>query len=432
MSQSTSAKFDPNTRIESENRAVPQVHWLAVVAIFCVLIFAAEGFAEGGASVGDHFEFRPDSLAPPYDTPGVANGSKAIARPNNATLQVPAGFRTNLFADGLQAPRWLAVAGNGDVFVSEPMEGRVMLLRDADGDGRAEYINTYLKRRGRPHGLALHDGNLYVANIMGVWAYPYSPSAVAPTGEALAVTRAGAFGVLGGHWTRNLVFSPDGDRFFVAIGSYGNIGVEPEPRATVQVFDADGGNQRTFAAGLRNPVGIAVYPGSDDVYVVVNERDGLGDELVPDYLTRIQDGDFFGWPYAYIGQNPQPGFAEKRRDLVERTKIPDLLFRSHSAPLGLVFYDSDQFPASYRGDAFVALHGSWNAAKPRGYMVVRVPFKDCRPAGHYEAFATGFWAEGIRRAKVWGRPAGLAVAKDGSLLIADDVGGAIWRVSYSE
>lgn len=432
MSQSAPARFDPNTRIGSENCAVPQVHWPAVVAVFCVLIFAAEGFAEGGASVGDRFEVRPDSLAPPYDTPGVANGSKAISRPRNATLQVPAGFRANLFADGMQAPRWIAVAENGDVFVSEPMEGRVMLLRDADGDGRAEYINTYLKRRGRPHGLALHDGNLYVANIMGVWAYPYSPSAVAPTGEAVAVTRAGAFGVLGGHWTRNVVFSPDGDRFFVAIGSYGNIGVEPEPRATVQVFDADGGNQRTFAAGLRNPVGIAVYPGSDDVYVVVNERDGLGDELVPDYLTRIQDGDFFGWPYAYIGDNPQPGFAEKRRDLVERTKIPDLLFRSHSAPLGLVFYDSDQFPASYRGDAFVALHGSWNAAKPRGYMVVRVPFKDGRPAGHYEAFATGFWAEGIRRAKVWGRPAGLAVAKDGSLLIADDVGGAIWRVSYSE
>ena len=433
MSRSDAANSDPNTGQGSEDHATPRIRWLAALAVVWVPLFATDdGFAGAGASVGDRFEFHPDTLALPFDTPGVANGSRTIPRPRTAALQVPEGFRANLFADGLEAPRWMAVAENGDVFVSEPSEGRVMLLRDGDGDGRAEYINTYLKRRGRPHGLALRDRNLYVANIMGVWAYPYAPGAVAPTGEAVAVTRAGAFGIRGGHWTRNLVFSPDGARFFVAIGSYGNIGIEPEPRATVQVFDADGGNQRTFAAGLRNPVGIAVYPGSDDLYVVVNERDGLGDELVPDYLTRVEDDDFFGWPYAYIGQNPQPGFAEKRPDLVERTKVPDLLFRSHSAPLGLVFYDSNQFPASYKGDAFVALHGSWNAAKPRGYMVVHAPFKDGRPAGHYQAFATGFWAQGIRRAKVWGRPAGLAVAKDGSLLIADDVGGAIWRVSYGK
>ena len=244
------------------------------------------------------------------------------------------------------------------------------------------------------------------------------------------MTPRGAFGSPGGHWTRNLVFSRDGRRFFVAVGSRANLAEEPAPRATVQVFDADGSGQRTYASGLRNPVGIAFYPGTDDLYVVVNERDGLGDELVPDYLTRVRDGDFFGWPYAYLGANPQPGFADRRPGLVARSKRPDVLFRSHSAPIGLVFYDAGQFPREYRGDAFVALRGSWNASRPRGYMVARVPFENGRPAGAYEAFATGFWAAGERRARVWGRPAGLAIAADGSLLIADDTGGVVWRVSY--
>ena len=413
-------------------------HPLHVALVLVVLLGAGWGFflvtadrvAAAGVSVGDRIEIRPHELAAPFDTVSVANGSRTIARPKDATLRVPEGFRANLFADGLNEPRWMAVAENGDVFVSSPIDGQVLLLRDRDGDGRAEYVVTYLKRRARPHGLALHNGFLYVANMTGVWAYPYDPAAAAPAGEAVPVTRRGAFGIPGGHWTRNVVFSPDGEMFFVAIGSHGNIGVEPEPRATVQVFDADGGNQRTYAAGLRNPVGIAFHPETDDLYVVVNERDGLGDELVPDYLTAINDGDFFGWPYAYIGQNPQPGLGEKHPGLVARTKVPDLLFRSHSAPIGLVFYDADQFPESYRGDAFVALHGSWNAATPRGYFVAHVPFRDGRPAGYYEAFATGFWAKGERRAKVWGRPAGLTVAKDGSLLIADDEGGAIWRISH--
>ena len=198
-----------------------------------------------------------------------------------------------------------------------------------------------------------------------------------------------------------------------------------------QVFDLDGGGQRTFASGLRNPVGIAFRPGGDALYVVVNERDGVGDEMVPDYLTRIEDGDFFGWPYAYLGPNPQPGYGDRRPDLVARTKLPDVLFRSHSAPIGLVFYDGKSFPDDYRGDAFVALRGSWNAAVPRGYMIVRVPFEDGRPAGGYQVFATGFWERGENTASVWGRPAGLAVAADGSLLIADDTGGVIWRISYA-
>lgn len=381
--------------------------------------------------VGERYEVRAADLPPPYATKSASNPPRRIGRPPGATLEVPAGFRANIFAEGLANPRWLAVAENGDVLLSEPRVGRVTLLRDDDGDGKADLIETFAEDLAAPHGLAVRGDFLYVADVERVWRYRFRRGQTRATGNAQAVTARGALGGRGGHWTRNLVFDPDGRRFYVAVGSRSNIAEDPPPRATVQAFDADGGGQRTFAAGLRNPVGIAFYPDSDDLYVVVNERDGLGEELVPDYLTRVRGGDFFGWPYAYLGSHPQPGLARRRPDLVARSKAPDLLFRAHSAPLGLVFYDAAQFPPSYRGDAFVALHGSWNAAEPRGYMVVRVPFEGGRPAGTYEAFATGFWAAGEKRAQAWGRPAGLAVAADGSLLIADDFGGVVWRVHYA-
>ncbi len=402
----------------------------AIFATVSILLFGEFALADH-PEVGERIEVRPEDLPPPYATQSATNAPRRIARPAGATLSVPPGFRVNVFADGLDHPRWLAVTENGDVLLAEPRAGRVTLLRDGDGDGEAELVETFATGLQHPHGLAVRGEHLYVADVERVWRYRLRRGQTRATGNAQAVTRRGAFGSSGGHWTRNLVFSPDGGRFFVAIGSRSNIGEDPEPRATVQVFDSGGGNQRTFAAGLRNPVGIAFYPGSDDLWVVVNERDGLGDELVPDYLARVGDGDFFGWPYAYLGSNPQPGFADERPDLVARSRVPDLLFRAHSAPIGLVFYDAGQFPAEYRGDAFVALRGSWNAATPRGYMVVRVPFADGRPVGHYEAFATGFWAAGEKRAQVWGRPAGLAVAADGSLLIADDTGGVVWRVRYA-
>jgi glucose/arabinose dehydrogenase len=186
-----------------------------------------------------------------------------------------------------------------------------------------------------------------------------------------------------------------------------------------------------FGTGLRNPVGITFYPGTDDLYVVVNERDGEGDELVPDYMTRVQQGDFYGWPYAYLGQHEEPSLKGKHPELVAKAKVPDVLFRSHSAPLGLLFYTGNQFPAQYRGGAFVAHHGSWNASNPRGYKIVYVPFQNGRPVGGYDNFALGFWTAGNAPAGVMGRPVGLAQAKDGSLLVADDVGNAVWRISYS-
>jgi glucose/arabinose dehydrogenase len=235
-----------------------------------------------------------------------------------------------------------------------------------------------------------------------------------------------------GHQNRHLAIDPKTGALYVGVGSSGNLGVEPEPKATIQRFDDDGSNQTTFASGMRNATALAFHPQTGELWALVQERDGLGDNLPSDYLTRVQQGGFYGWPYAYIGKHPQPGFASLAPDKVNATLTPDLLFQAHSSLLDLVFYEADQFPPEYKGHLFVALKGSWNRSEPTGYKVVRVPFKDGRPEGYYENFATGFWASGEDRAEVWGRPAALAVAKDGSLLVADDTGGTIWRISYSK
>jgi glucose/arabinose dehydrogenase len=379
---------------------------------------------------------RVEDLPAPNATPSAANPPQAVAPPEGAALTAPPGFNVSVFADGLEDARWMAVAENGDVFLARPSSGQVTLLRDTNGDGKADAKSVFVEGLSQPHGLAIQGGYLYVGDTEGVWRVPYKPGQEKADAKPQRITPEGALGGGNGHWTRNLAFSPDGTRFYVAIGSGTNIGVEKPPRATVQEFSADGKPLGTYASGLRNPVGISFYPGSEDLYVVVNERDTLGDELVPDYLTHLVRGGFYGWPYSYIGAHPQPGFADKAPDLVKQAIVPDLLFKSHSAPLGLVFYEGAQFPAEYKGSAFVALHGSWNAATPRGYMVVRVPFEAGRPAAYYESFLTGFRLQGKKgfgnRAQVWGRPAGLAVAHDGSLLVADDVGNKIWRVSYGK
>ena len=379
---------------------------------------------------GQRFHFTPDDLPPPNPDEHTGNGPRTIDRPAGATLQVPPGFRAEIFAKHLIHARWMVVVPNGDVFLAEPRGGHVVLLRDSDGDGEADRRWFVVEGLNRPHGLALHGGYLYVADLDAIWRVPYRPGETKLSEDLVAITAPGALGRPNGHWTRNIVVSPDGKNLYAAIGSASNVKQEAAPRATVQKFDIGGGGQETFATGLRNPVGIAFYPGTDDLYVVVNERDAMGDGLVPDYLTRIEKGDFFGWPYAYIGPNPQPGLGQLYPDLVAASKVPDVLIQSHSAPLGLVFYDGTQFPADYHGDAFVALHGSWNANVPRGYKIVQVPFENGRPTGEYVNFATGFWHSGEDRAEVWGRPAGLALWTDGSLLIADDVGQVIWRISY--
>jgi len=379
---------------------------------------------------GQSYFIQFSDLPPPVPGTGTFNAPRVVPRADSDTLEVPPGFQASLFATGLAHPRYMAIAPNGDVFLSESREGRITVLRDEDGDGAADLIQTFASGYQRPHGLAFHDGALYVADVQAVWRVPYEPGALSGRGRE-PITPRGALGPSSGHWTRNIVFSPDGEYFYLAIGSRSNVAVEPEPRATVQRFNADGTGQVTFAGGMRNPVGISFYPGTDDLYVVVNERDGYGDDLVPDYFTRVRQDDFFGWPYAYLGPHADPQYGADRPDLVGLTRAPDVLFAAHSAPIGLVFCEGDLFPAPYRGGAFVAHRGSWNTSQPTGYRVVFVPFERGRPRGGYEVFASGFRRGGEGTAEVWGRPAGLAIAQDGSLLIADDTGGTIWRVTYT-
>lgn len=408
------------------NRTFLAVFFIAVV--FC----AGAAAAAADRAPGTRIEVRAADLPAPGATPSASNPALVVKAPPGAEPRLPPGFHANLFAAGLSDARWLAVAPNGDVFLAQPSEGAITLLRDANGDGKADLVTTFADGFTEPHGMAFHGDHLYVADTERVWRIPYKAGQIKADGKPEPVIGPGLIGDDTGHWTRNIAFSPDGSHFYVTVGSQSNIGEDPLPRATVQEFSADGKMQKTFASGLRNPVGIEFYPGTSDLYVVVNERDNMGDGLVPDYLTKLARGGFYGWPYSYIGSHPQPGYAGKKPDLVAKAIVPDLLFESHSAPLGLVFYQGNQFPVDFRGGAFVALHGSWNAASPRGYMVAYVPFKNNQPEGYYEAFMTGFWTAGSHRAEVWGRPVGLAVANDGSLLVADDGGNRVWRISYQK
>lgn len=413
--------------------------WRFLPLVGLMLLIACPSLAEEEAlvasigadeAIGTQYHIRVEDLPPPYATKSVGNRPVVIDRPAGAQLRVPDGFEVSLFADGLQHPRGMVVAPDGAVLVTEPNAGQVTRLIDSDGDGRIDRAAPFARDFRLPSGIALHNGDLYIADERAVWWLGGVEGRDVAEGRR-PVTRAGALGDAGGHWTRMLKFSPDGQSFFLSVGSEGNVNEEPKPRATIQRFDLASGEQTLYASGLRNPIGLAFYPGSDRLFTVVNERDGLGDELVPDFLTEVTEAGFYGWPYAYLGPNPDPTFGAIRPDLVAATLEPDVLLAAHSAALDLVFYDKAQFPRSYRGDAFVALRGSWNAAAPTGYKVVRVPFENGKPIGSYETFLAGFWTEGDTPARVWGRPAGLVLTDEGHLLIADDVGGTIWRVAWS-
>lgn len=384
--------------------------------------------AHAADAPGQSFSISPDRLPRPYATPAVDNTAKKITHPSGAQLLVPDGFSVSAFARGLTDARWMTVAPNGDVLLAQPDLGRIVQLRPTANGARGRIVSVFAHGFDRPHGLAVRDGFLYVADVNAVWRLPYASGMLRSSAKPQHVFDTTPHEPTG-HFTRDIVFDRQGN-LYLAIGALENIGEDPPPRATVQKIAPDG-THVIFASGLRNPVGMAFYPGTDDLYVTVNERDGLGDSLPPDYLTRIRQGEFFGWPYAYIGPHPDPDYGRKRPDLVAKTQVPDVLFEAHSAPLGLVFYDGNQFPADYRGDAFVALHGSWNSARPTGYKIVRVRFRNGRPQNAYENFLTGFWDGSSSPARVWGRPVGLAIAHDGSLLVADDAGGVVWRVAYT-
>jgi len=402
--------------------------------------------------IGRRFSVRAEDLPPPHTGPAVASRSLTVPHAGQVP-RVPEGFTATLFASNLTHPRRLLVLPNGDVMVAEQKAGYLTLLRDQDGDGKADWVQRHAEGFNGPYGLAWRDGNVLVADQNGIWQVPHQLGALRPgrsgvvqkaadvppeqrkptprqVGEEM-ITSKGVFGIVQGHANRHLAIDPKTGALFVGVGSSGNIGVEPEVKASIQRFDADGSGQSTYASGMRNATSMAFHPETGELYAVVQERDGLGDRLVPDFLTRVEKGAFYGWPYSYIGKNPQPGFAAMRPDRVEAAVTPDLLFEAHSSAMDIVFYTGEQFPSDYRGHAFVALKGSWNRSEPTGYKVVRVPFKDGRPQGEYENFMSGFWVGGLSRAEVWGRPAALALAKDGALLVGDDTGGTIWRVAYT-
>jgi glucose/arabinose dehydrogenase len=440
--------------------------WLICLAAAATLMFPLALLAEDAArhdsdglkqnflaehEIGRRYQLDPDSLPPPKSGAIVTNRALTLPYTGQAP-QVPPGFSATPFATGLANPRRLLVLPNGDVLVAEQSAGYLTLLRGVDGAGHAAWIERHVEDLNKPYGLAWRDDHVLVADQDGIWQVPHQIGALragrtqqqrvdqVPPEErkpvsgaygAKMLTKKGVFGIVQGHQNRPIVIDPKTGALFVGVGSSGNLGVEPEPKATIQRFNPDGSNQSTLASGTRNPTALAFHPRTGELWAVVQERDGLGDRLPSDYLIRVQEGGFYGWPYAYIGKHPQSGFANRAPDKVEATLTPDLLFEAHSSVLDLVFYDADQFPPDYKGHAFVALKGSWNRTEPTGYKVVRVPFKDGKPEGFYENFLVGFWASGERRAEVWGRPAALAVAKDGALLIADDTGGTIWRVSYS-
>jgi glucose/arabinose dehydrogenase len=356
----------------------------------------------------------------------VPNGVQGTNR-----LTVPRGFHIDVFADGLEGPRRLLAVpranGKYDVLVAESNAGRVRLLRDADGDGKAETRATLLDGQSQPYGLALHNEQLYIGNTDGIVRASYS----------IGANKAGAPKPLlslpsGGHWTRNLLFSRDGQKLYVAVGSSCNTCEESDQRrAAILEMNPDGRNLKIFASGLRNSVGMAWRPGSNELWTVVNERDNLGDDFPPDYLTHVRAGGFYGWPYALTTLDrevqPDPSFGDKNTALVSKTIAPSVPVQAHSAALGLAWYEGKAFPADYRGDAFLAFHGSWNRSAKTGYKIARVHFEN-GVAVRVTDFVRGFQ----NGDDVWGRPVDVMAAPDGSLLFSDDDGGKIWRVRYGK
>jgi glucose/arabinose dehydrogenase len=375
----------------------------------------------------------------PYATRSVDNGQSVVKRPANAMPQVPAGFKVEEFLTGLENPRLVRTSPGGDLFIAESRPGRVRVLRAADGAGRPEVNEVFTSGLNQPFGIAFYPPGpnpeyVYIANTDSIWRFPYQNGDLKARGKAeVIVPDIPGGGRLrgGGHWTRDIAFSNDGEKMFVSVGSHSNDYENPneneERRADILEYNPDGSGFRLYATGIRNAVGIATNPQTGDLWASVNERDGLGDDLVPDYITRVKDGGFYGWPWFYIGPNQDPRHKGAHPELRDKVLIPDVLLQSHSASLEMVFYTGQQFPREYAGDAFASEHGSWNRARPTGFKVIRVPLRAGVPTGEYEDFMTGFITPG---GEVWGRPVGVAVGKDGSLFVTDDGSNTIWRVSY--
>jgi glucose/arabinose dehydrogenase len=398
------------------------------------------------------------SLPPPFATASAKNYCKVVGWPAGRTPLAPKGFSVTRYAGGLDNPRFIYTADNGDVFVSEAntevkgikkiaakmlpvgksqnlgkSANRITLFRTGKGDA-APHRYTFLEALNQPFGMLIISNHFYVANTDGLMEYDYVPgdTAITAIGRKIVSLPAGGYN---NHWTRNIVTPDQKDKIYISVGSGSNVaehGIENETRrADILQVNPDGSGEKIYASGLRNPAGLSFQPQSKVLWAAVNERDELGDELVPDYITSVKERAFYGWPYSYFGQHPDPRMKDHPRlDLVQQAVVPDYPVGAHTASLGLCFYTGNSFPARYRNGAFIGQHGSWNRSQPTGYKVCFVPFSNGRPSGRMEDFLTGFMADPVKN-EVYGRPVGLAVLKDGSLLVADDASNTIWKVSVN-
>jgi glucose/arabinose dehydrogenase len=411
-----------------------------------------------GVSISLACEGQPagKTLPEPYATKSVKNFSKVIGWPGEKKPVAPHGFKVEKFAGDLKSPRWIYVAPNGDILVAQSntetkgvrkvaaaaMMGKddahvgasintIALFRDADKDGKPEIRETFLEDLNQPFGMLIIGKYFYVANTDGVWRYPYQTGQTKITGEGKKILDLPS---AGRHWTKSMVTNADQSKIYIGVGSSSNVaedGIDKENRrACIIEINPDGSGELIYGSGLRNPVGMDWAPGTKTLWTVVNERDELGDDLVPDYLTSVKPGGFYGWPYSYFGQHLDPRITGKdqRPDLVKKAIIPDVGLGSHTASLGLTFYRAKSYPKQYHNGAFIGQHGSWNRSKFSGYRVIFVPFSNGKPSGPPQDFLTGFIANEEDNL-VYGRPVGVTVLPDGSLLVADDSSSTLWRVS---
>lgn len=396
------------------------------------------------------------NLPAPDEKAAKTKFSKVIGWPEGKTPVAPAGFTVTKFAGKIKSPRNIYIAPNGDILVvlsnserntkekiANALTGKdkaevsgasantVLLYRDTNNDGKFDLQTTFLSGLDQPYGVLIIGNSFYVANTDGLYQYPYKTGDTKITGKGKKIVELPAGGY-NNHWTRNLIASADNSKIYITVGSGSNAaenGMENEiRRAGILEVNPDGSGEQIYASGLRNPVGVAWAPGTNVLWTAVNERDGLGDDLVPDYITSVKRGGFYGWPYSYFGQHEDPRLKGQHPELVKSAIVPDFAVGSHTASLGLAFYTGKKFPAKYQNGAFIGQHGSWNRSVLAGYKVAFVPFKNGRPDGKLEDFLTGFIAD-EGKGEVYGRPVGVAVTHDGAILVADDVSSTIWRVA---
>ena len=375
-------------------------------------------------------------LPQPFATASSGNGPSVVARPPDAWPKAPQGFKVGLFATGLENPREIRTGPNGDLFVAETHAGDIRIFRGVTADGKPQTVSVFASGLHDPFGIAFYPpGNnpkwLYIGNTNSVVRFAYTVGDLKATGAPEMIIP----GIpTGGHSTRDVVFSPDGKSLYLSVGSGSNVD-DPDThpreirRANILEYTPEGKFVKIYGGGIRNPVGIAIQPETGQLWCSVNERDELGDNLVPDYITHVQEGGFYGWPWYYMGDHEDPRLKGKHPELKGKVIVPDVLLQPHFASLEMAFYEGDQFPKDYKGDIFASEHGSWNKAKRAGYEVIRVPVQGGKATGEFEDFLTGFvTADG----QVWGRPVGVAVAPDGSLMVTDDGSNSIWRVTYTK